>query len=95
MFQVSAIAHDIHAAYNGTTEPTGRPSDKWGWAVQAALSIKNIPTGPGDSINMQAVYADGATHMAFGNISWPTNFSMYSGTGLAGAYQSVGFASLC
>jgi len=94
LFQVSAIAHDLHAAYYGATEPTGRPSDKWGWAVQAALSIKNIPTGPGDSINMQAVYADGATHMTFGNISWPQNFSMYSGTGLAGAYQSVGFAGL-
>ena len=62
LFQVSAVAHDIHAAYYGATEPTGHPADKWGWAVQAALSIKNIPTGPGDSINMQAVYADGASH---------------------------------
>jgi hypothetical protein len=94
LFQLSAVAHDIHAAYYGATEVTGHPADKWGWAVQAALSIKNIPTGPGDSINMQAVYANGATHYTFGNISWPQNFSMYSGTGLAGAYQSVGFAGL-
>ncbi len=92
LFQLSAVAHDIHAAYYGATEPTGHPGDKWGWAVQAALSIKNIPTGPGDSINMQAVYTDGATHYNF-QISWPQNFSMYSGTGLAGAYQSVGFAA--
>ena len=93
LFQLSAVAHDLHAAYYGATEPTGHPGDKWGWAVQAALSIKNVPTGPGDSINMQAVYADGATHYTFGNISWPQNFSMYSGSGI-GAYQSVGFAGL-
>ncbi|MCK1712024.1 MULTISPECIES: porin, partial [unclassified Bradyrhizobium] len=53
--QVSAVAHELHAAYYGATEPTGHPTDKWGWAVQGALSIKNIPTGAGDSINLQAV----------------------------------------
>src|SRR5207253_2667084 len=37
--------------------------------------------------------ANGATHYTFGNISWPQNFSMYSGSGI-GAYQSVGFAGL-
>ena len=94
LFQIAAVAHDIHSAYYGATEATDHPSDKWGWAVQGALSIKNIPTGAGDSINMQAVYADGAAHYVFGNISWPQNFSMYSGTGLAGAYQSVGFAGI-
>ncbi len=30
-------------------KPTGHPDDKWGWAVQLALSIKNIPTGAGDT----------------------------------------------
>ena len=33
----------------------------WGFAGQLALSIKNIPTGPGDTINVQGVYTDGAT----------------------------------
>jgi hypothetical protein len=27
---------------------TGSPSDKWGYAVQGALQIKNIPTGAGE-----------------------------------------------
>ncbi|MGY3549165.1 porin [Bradyrhizobium sp. USDA 4469] len=92
LFQISAVAHDIHSAYYGAFETSDHPADKWGWAVQGALSIKNIPTGAGDSINMQAVYADGAAHYVFGNIAWPMNFSMYSGSGIA--YQSVGFAGI-
>jgi hypothetical protein len=91
--QIGVVAHELNTAYYGSTEPTGHPDMKWGWAVQGALSIKNIPTGAGDSINMQAVYADGAAHYVFGNISWPQNFSMYSGSGI-GAYQSVGFAGI-
>ena len=54
VFQLSAVAHGNHVAYFGATEPTGHPDDKWGFAVSAALSIKNIPTGPGDVINLQA-----------------------------------------
>jgi len=95
LFQVGVVAHDIHPTYyTNTNESSGHPSDKWGWAVQAGLSIKNIPTGPGDSINLQAVYADGDIHAVFGNVAWSQQWSMYSGTGVAGAYQSVGFASL-
>jgi len=91
--QVSVVAHDLHAAYYGATELTGHPSDKWGWAVQGALSIKNIPTGPGDSINLQAVYTDGATRYNFQSL-FPQSFFMFSGSNAAGAYQSTGFAGL-
>ncbi|QQN61862.1 porin [Bradyrhizobium diazoefficiens] len=91
--QISAVAHELHSAYYGATEPTGHPDDKWGWAVQGALSIKNIPTGAGDSINLQAVYTDGATRYNFQSL-FPQSFFMFSGTGLAGAYQSTGFAGL-
>ncbi|WP_298279329.1 porin, partial [uncultured Bradyrhizobium sp.] len=55
IFQASIAAHDNHAAYYGGTEVTGHPDDKWGWAGALALSIKNIPTGPGDTINIQGV----------------------------------------
>jgi len=93
LFQFGVVAHDIHPTYYvPTTEASGHPGDAWGFAAQAGLSIKNIPTGPGDSINMQAVYADGDTHEVFGNVAWPQNWSMYSGSNIA--YQSVGFASL-
>ncbi|GLR91399.1 porin [Bradyrhizobium iriomotense] len=91
--QFSVAAHDLHAAYYGATEPTGHPGDKWGWAVQGSLSIKNVPTGPGDSINLQAVYTDGASRYNFQSL-FPQTFFMYSGTGLAGAYQSLGIAGI-
>jgi hypothetical protein len=93
LFKLSAAVKDLHPGYYFGLEPTGHPGDKWGWAVQAALSIKNIPTGPGDSINLQAVYTDGATKYNFQSL-FPGQFAMYSGTGLAGAYQSIGFASV-
>jgi hypothetical protein len=82
MFQVSAAAHDNHAAYYTTgglldlpltgltglpvlcgagTECSGHPDDLWGFAVAAGFTIKNIPTGPGDTFNAQAVFTRGAT----------------------------------
>ena len=57
----SFAAHLNTPGYYGATEITGHPDDKWGWAAQLALSIKNIPTGAGDTINVQGVYTDGAT----------------------------------
>lgn len=89
--QISVAAKDLHPGYYGTTEPTGHPSDKWGWAVQGSLSIKNIPTGAGDVINLQAVYTDGATRYNFQSL-FPQSFFMFSGSSTA--YQSIGFAGL-
>jgi Porin subfamily len=91
LFQFSAAAHDNHVAYFGGTEITGHPDDKWGWAAQAALSIKNIPTGPGDTINVQAVYTDGATRYNFQSLA-PQNFAMFGGSSNPLAYQSIGLA---
>ena len=90
LFQASVAAHDNHVAYYGATETTGHPDDKWGWAVQLALSIKNIPTGAGDVINIQGVYTDGATRYNFQNLAG-SSYQMYGSSGTA--YQSVGFAN--
>jgi hypothetical protein len=90
--QLSVVAHDIHAGYYSSTEPSNHPADKWGWAVQGALSIKNIPTGAGDSINLQAVYTDGATRYNFQSL-FPQSFFMFGGSS-SGAYQSIAFAGL-
>ncbi|WP_426418511.1 porin [Bradyrhizobium genosp. A] len=89
--QISVAAKDLHPAYYGTTESTGHPGDKWGWAVQGSLSIKNIPTGAGDVINLQAVYTDGASRYNFQSL-FPQSFFMFSGSG--SAYQSTGFAGV-
>ena len=92
LFQASVAAHDNHVAYYGGTELTGHPDDKWGFAAQLALSIKNIPTGPGDTINVQGVYTDGATRYNIQDLAASAGANtIYSGTSLAGAYQSIGF----
>src|SRR5579871_3120781 len=91
LFQANLASHDNHVAYYGANETTGHPDDKWGWAAQVALSIKNIPTGPGDTINMQAVYTDGATRYNFQNLAGSA-FTMFGGS-TNGAYQSVGIAN--
>ena len=91
-FQASLAAHDNHAAYYGATELTGHPDDVWGWAAQLALAIKNVPTGAGDTINVQGVYTDGATRYNIQDLaSAASGAQAYGGTSLAGAYQSVGF----
>ena len=92
LFQASFAAHDNHAAYYGGTELSGHPDDKWGWAGQLALSIKNIPTGPGDTINVQGVYTNGATRYNISELAGSAGANtIFGGTGLAGAYQSIGF----
>ena len=94
LFQASVAAHDNHAAYYGATEATGHPDDKWGWAGQLALSIKNIPTGPGDTINVQGVYTNGATRYNIQDLaSGAGAATIFGGTNLAGAYQSIGFGT--
>jgi len=92
LFQASVAAHDNHAAYYGATEITGHPSDVWGFAGQLALSIKNIPTGPGDTINIQGVYTDGATRYNIQDLAAGAGANtIYSGTSNPAAYQSIGF----
>ncbi|MCK1454525.1 porin [Bradyrhizobium sp. 35] len=93
LFQASVASHENHAAYYGADETSGHPGDKWGWAGQLALSIKNIPTGAGDTINMSGVYTNGASRYNFQEYMSST-YAMYGGAGLPGAYQSVGLAGL-
>jgi hypothetical protein len=94
LLQASVAAHDNHAAYYGGTETTGHPDDKWGWAGQLALQIKNVPTGPGDVINVQGVYTDGATRYNIQDLGTQAGANaIYGGTSLPGAYQSVGLGT--
>ena len=90
LFQALFAAHDNHAAYYGGTEITGHPSDKWGWAGQLALSIKNIPTGPGDTINVQGVYTDGATRYNIQDLAGGAGANTIYGGSNVLVYQSIG-----
>ncbi len=85
MIQGSVALHDNHVAYNFGVEPTGHPDDKWGWAAQLALQIKNVPTGAGDTINVQGVYTDGATRYNIQDLAGQYGaVGLFGGTGLPG-----------
>jgi hypothetical protein len=93
LFQASVAAHDIHASYYvPSNETSGHPSDAWGFAGMLALSIKNIPTGPGDSINIDTTFANGASRYVIGGVTG-NSFAMFGGTSAAGAFQSIGVAT--
>ena len=93
LFQASVAAHNNNPAYYGATQDTGGPGDKWGWAGQLALTIKNIPTGPGDTINVSGVYTNGATRYNFQELAATaganTIYSGITGIGYGFAPDSV------
>jgi hypothetical protein len=81
------------SAPTALSEISGHPETKWGGSVMAALQIKNIPTGPGDDFKIDASYAKGDTKNVISTSAASPSFAMFSGTGRAGAYQSVGFGA--
>jgi hypothetical protein len=103
LVQASVAAHDNNPAYynnNATTNPAGIPAyefgggpkDKWGFAGQLALQIKNIPTGAGDTINVQGVYTDGATRYNIQDLASQYGAAtMFGGSNVPGTHGSVGF----
>ncbi|ANW01513.1 porin [Bradyrhizobium icense] len=99
LFQIAGKAHLVNASYNvlgaggvptALSEISGHPEDKWGGAVTAALQIKNLPTGAGDDIKIDATYAKGSTKSVVSTSGSSPSFVMFGDSGL-GAYQSVGF----
>jgi hypothetical protein len=107
LFQLSARGHLVNASYNdltagtaqanGNSELSGHPEDKWGYSVQAALQIKNIPTGAGDDIKVSATYAKGVTKDVIATSGGSPNFLIYGpqggGATAFGAYNSLGFGA--
>ncbi|MCB1394076.1 porin [Nitrobacter sp.] len=88
MFQASFAAHHNNPAYYTGLETSGGPGGKWGWAGQGALSIKNIPTGPGDVINISGVYTNGATRYNIQDMTALAGANtIYGGSGVG----SIGF----
>jgi hypothetical protein len=110
LFQISGIVHEVDASYNtlagATLTPangvastalsqlSGHPDTKYGGAVMAALNIKNIPTGPGDDIKVDATWAKGDTKEVISTSSTSPNFLMVGGTrGQFGPNQSLAFGA--
>src|SRR5437879_3002935 len=93
---VAAAAGQVGVAGGTSTalsEINGHPDTKWGGSVMAALQIKNIPTGAGDDIKIDATYTLGDTKNVISTSAASPSFAMFSGTGRAGAYQSIGFGA--
>jgi Porin subfamily len=92
LFQFSAAAHENHAAYYSPlgVETNGHPGDTWGWAAQLALSLKLDWIAPGDVINVQGVYTDGATRYNIQDLAAQYGgVTLFGNSGLPGVYQSV------
>ena len=94
IFQASALAHQLRAGpygYYGGGAGAPHPDDAWGFAAQLALSLKNLPTGAGDTINLSVGYANGASRNIIGGVS-PDSFQIWGGgnTRVAYAYSSDG-----
>ena len=81
------------AAPNTLSEISGHPETKWGGSVMAALQVKNLPTGPGDDIKLDASYAWGDTKNVISTSAASPSFAMFSGSGAPGAYQSIGLGA--
>jgi hypothetical protein len=92
--QVMVAGHDNHAGYYGVDETTGHPGDKYGWAVGAAVGLKNLWTGPGDVFNIQGVYTDGASRYNFQSLMPTQPGAIYGGSGIPGVYQGLAIAGL-
>lgn len=91
MFQLTAAAHNNRAAYYNGLETSGHPQDKWGFAVGAALQIKNIPTGAGDDIKVQGVYTNGATRYNIQDLAGAAGSAViYGSSNIVGIYNNLG-----
>jgi len=74
------------------TECSGHPDDYWGFAVAAGFTIKNIPTGPGDTFNAQAVFTRGATRYNIQDLA--SQFGATSLFGSSGIFGASGGLAL-
>jgi hypothetical protein len=109
LFQVSGAVHHVGATYNvigaggipvaGATALTdsilsGHPESKVGGSVMVALQIKNIPTGPGDDIKMDASWAKGDTKNVISTSGASPSFAMFGGVpGQFGPDFTYGFGA--
>ena len=90
--QLSGAVHNVHAGYYGATEQTGHPQDEWGFAVAGGIQLKNLPTGPGDKLSLDATYVDGATKYLISGVTG-TSFDHFSG-GTGPFYNSFAAVAL-
>jgi hypothetical protein len=83
----AAAGHEVHGNYYGAASTSGHPSDTWGYAVSGAFELKNLPTGAGDSLKVEASFGHGAAKYVWGGTIdgvGAGRFAATSGTGPGG-----------
>ncbi len=88
---LAAAAHEVHGTYyTPASSDTGHPDATWGFAVTGAFELKDLPTGVGDSLKVEATFANGAAKYVFGGTSDNAGGGRYakvgSGTSMAFGY---------
>lgn len=92
---LGAALHNITATYyNPANQISGHPNDAWGYALTGAVELKNLPTGTGDSLKLEATFANGAARYVFGgtfDVIGGGRFAKFGSTSLPGARNSLAF----
>ncbi|WP_315831815.1 porin [Bradyrhizobium prioriisuperbiae] len=87
---IAAAAHEVHGTYyTAANSDTGHPSSTWGYAISGAFELKNLPTGTGDSLKVEASFANGAAKYVFGGTIdqlGAGRFAIANGNGIAFGY---------
>ncbi len=101
LFQVSGELHHVGATYNALGAGgapnaesilSGHPDSKVGGSAMVALQIKNIPTGPGDDIKIDASWAKGDTKNVISTSAASPGFLMIGGVpGQFAGSGTIGF----
>jgi hypothetical protein len=77
------------AAGGAGNESLGHPDDSYGFAVTGGVEFKNLPTGAGDSLKLEATYGKGAAKYVFGGTADTQGggrFAKFDGSTLAFGY---------
>jgi hypothetical protein len=86
-----------NGAFGAGNESFGHPDDSYGYAVSGAIELKNLPTGAGDSLKLEASYGRGAAKYVFGgttDVNGGGRYAKVTGNSLGFGYVLDGvFAS--
>jgi Porin subfamily len=71
----------------------GAPDSKWGGAIAGGLQFKQLPTGAGDTLTIDAIGAKGATAYVVSGTN-PTAYYMYGGSKSGNSLGSTAFGNV-
>jgi len=96
--QIMGAIHDVAATYYGASDVSGHPSDTIGWAVGAGIKLLAPMIGPGDYLQAQVNFSEGArkyVDYSYNNMYSRFNGGNYCiGIGSDAVFSSIGATSL-